>query len=80
VRGYPTYVVIDGHGTVSFNSGAEVDRAASGERLAKTARELKIAWPIDANVPKDIAIERFNQLLERMLSEEIEKARAANAQ
>jgi thiol-disulfide isomerase/thioredoxin len=80
VRGFPTYIVIDQNGTVRFNSGIVGDESAAAERLEAAARALEIPWPIDPGLPPDVRSTRFNDLIERFLSDEIEMAlKAAEA-
>lgn len=74
VRGFATYIVINRNGTVRFNSGIVGDESAAGERLKAVARALEIPWPIDSRLPPDVQSARINDLLERLISDEIEMA------
>jgi len=74
VRGFPTHIIIDRNGTVRFNSGIVGDESAAAERWESAARALEIPWPIDAGLPADVPSTRFNDLLERLISDEVELA------
>jgi thiol-disulfide isomerase/thioredoxin len=73
VRGFPTVIVVDHQGKVTFNSGVG-DRSANEKELKRIAGELGIPWPIDADVVTAETTARMDRILERLYNDAIKQA------
>jgi thiol-disulfide isomerase/thioredoxin len=79
VYGYPTFIIIDKQGRITFNPEAEEgahDREKVMAKMKAMAEEIGIPWPIDKDVSEDEAFARLERMQVYMLSKEIEKALA----
>jgi hypothetical protein len=74
VRGFPTLVVIDSRGTVSYNSGHEpADREAFLAQMQSDAEDLGFPWPLDKDADADVRQERTTQMLVHAMRREIDR-------
>ena len=74
VAGYPTIVIVDRNGKVTYHSG-RVTRQAFMERTERLASQLELPWPIDEDCDDlDDLAARLNQLAVALYGEQIERA------
>jgi hypothetical protein len=81
-RGFPTTIVIDRTGVVTFNSGEIPDEPGAlerfeqqrEERLRQAAIALNIEWPLDQRASLEQLHHSVGQLTEYLLGQEIDQA------
>lgn len=72
---FPTFVVIDPKGVVSFASEtSEKDRNTLEEQTQRDAKELGIPWPIDKDADGEVLQERTRKLFVHQMRREIDRA------
>lgn len=75
IDSFPTILVIDGSGTITFNSGAApADPATVAKEMKQAAQAAGVAWPIGPDVSKDEAKERMMKVILEIYSLAIDDA------
>lgn len=74
VSGFPTFLIVDRHGKVAFNSSDVSDPQQFMERLKDAATSLKFPWPIDKDATEQQTADRVSQVQVHIFSQEIEAA------
>jgi thiol-disulfide isomerase/thioredoxin len=78
VRGFPTVVVINREGKISYNSSQSLvpeNQAAGWAKMERMARDIGLPWPIDKDIEnRDQLQSRLDKLALHMYSLEIERA------
>jgi hypothetical protein len=78
VRGYPTTIVVDAQGTVSFSSAIEPQDTEMfwDKKMQKVAATLGIPWPIDRDAEEAEFAARTSRFFEYLMGQEIDAAMA----
>jgi thiol-disulfide isomerase/thioredoxin len=75
VQSFPTVLVIDGSGTITFNSGkVPEDPATVAEEMKRAAQVAGVAWPIGPDVSKGEAKERMMKVILELYGRAIDDA------
>jgi len=79
VRGFPTVIVIDPNGRITFNSGdVPKDRDAIMRDMQAVAESAGLPWPLDKDATEEQTAERMTRMLVVMFGGKIEQALKVN--
>ena len=73
VNGFPTFIIVDAKGIVSYNSSTDESVA---EKLKNAAAALQLPWPLDTNVDETEVAARIRKVQQYVLCQEVEAALA----